>query len=76
MNPREHFTNCVLPKLLIQTKWIKDNFELDKERDKTKRWRCLSCDQLCGYAIHRITLLNGTKCWEMNVDNIQSSDDV
>lgn len=76
MNPREHFTNKVLPELLIKTKWIKDNFVLDDKIDKTKRWRCLSCDQLCGYAIHRITLNNGTKSWEMNIDNLYSPDDV
>lgn len=67
----EHFTNNVLPELLNKTKWIKDNFTINEEVDKSKRWRCLSCDQLCECKIHRITLLNGQKVWELNVDDVK-----
>ncbi len=79
MNPKQHFNN-VLTELLLKTKWIKDNLSLDDlspsstdEKDKNKRWRCLSCDQLCGYKISRITLLNGTTCWDLNVENINEN---
>jgi len=70
MDHKEYFINNVLQELLTKTKWIRDNFTITDNRDKAKRWRCLSCDQLCECKIHQITLLDGRKMWELNVDNV------
>jgi len=70
---QQYFTNNVLNELLIKTKWIKNVFDDEYgNKDKSKLWRCNSCDQLLGYEIKRITLTTGTKVWEINVENIGS----
>lgn len=70
MNDKDYFTCHVLHELLMKTKLINNQFKTNDNIDKSKRWRCHSCDQLCGYDIYRITLLTGVKVWDMNVKNL------
>ena len=72
MDNKEYFKNNVLIELLDKTKFINNNLEDDCIKDKSKRFRCLSCDQLCEYYIYKITLINGKKYWDCNVRNVNN----
>lgn len=69
MDPRYHFNTHVLRELREKTRWVYEHFE-DPHTIKTRRWRCPSCDQLCEYSVQRVELVNGTKAWEINVDQV------
>jgi hypothetical protein len=61
----------VLRELREKTRWVRSH--LDHEPRETRRWRCPSCGQLLEYTVKRITLLNGTKEWEINVVPVEAN---
>lgn len=75
MQPLHHFSDRVLPELLAKTRWVWDHFERP-DPIKTRRWRCLSCNQPCEYSVQSIVLLNGQKVWEINVDQVSDCESI